>query len=160
MRSILNEISALRKTDSFIIDYNNSNRYRVVLIESNGSKTAYYFSAPIYNSKTRKMIDMKFDVKGKTSYYTGSNSNITINNNIEMENIDGLCAISLASHGICISNCEIVSGNERIYPTTNGIAVKSLFSEGKQYTFLVETNKPFLKIRANDKYFALMNEKF
>lgn len=58
MNSILGEISTLRKGAPLVIDYKNSNRYRLVAIEPNGTKTAYYFSSPIYNSRTRKSVDI------------------------------------------------------------------------------------------------------
>ena len=68
MNSILGEISTLRKGAPLVIDYKNSNRYRLVAIEQNGTKTAYYFSSPIYNSRTRKAVDMKFYSKGGVAY--------------------------------------------------------------------------------------------
>lgn len=160
MTSILSEMSKLRKGASLVIDYKNCNRYRVVAIEPDGSKTAYYFTAPIYNIRTRKAVDMKFYSKGETTYSTGSNSNITIAGNVRMENAEGSCIISLDNRAKRISDHEVVCGNERIYPTTNGIAVKSACQEGKSYTFSIEISKPFLEVRANDKYFALMSERF
>ena len=60
MNSILTEISKLRKREPFTIDYKNSNRYRVVAINPNVTKSAYYFSVPIYNNKPLKSIDLKF----------------------------------------------------------------------------------------------------
>ena len=63
MNSILNEITKLRKGEPLVIDYKNSNRYRLVAIEQNGTQTAYYFSTPIYNILTRKAVDMKFHSK-------------------------------------------------------------------------------------------------
>ena len=78
MQSVLEEIVKLRNGSPIIIDYHNSNRYRLVVQENNGSKTAYYFSAPIYNRRTRKMIDIKFQSNGGTVYSIGSNTNITI----------------------------------------------------------------------------------
>ena len=160
MTSILSEISKPRKGASLVIDYKNRNRYRVVAIEPDGSKTAYYFTAPIYNIRTRKAVDMKFYAKGETTYSTGSNANITIAENVRMENAEGSCIVSLANRAKYISDHEVVCGNDRIYPTTNGIAVKSACQEGKSYAFSVEISKPFLEIRANDKCFALMSERF
>lgn len=160
MNSILGEISTLRKGAPLIIDYKNKNRYRLVAIEPNGTKTAYYFTAPIYNNRTRKAVDLKFHTQGGLAYTTGSNANITIGNNIRMENSEGSCMISLSEHISRISETEIVCVNEHLYPTTNGIAICRLCNEGKAYTFSVEISKPFLEIRANDKYFALMSERF
>lgn len=160
MNSITDEIKKLRKGNGIVIDYTNSNRYRIVAIEPDGSKTAYYFSTPIYNQKSRKAIDMKFHTNENTLYTIGSNTNITIANDIRMDNYEGSCVISLSGPVQCISNHELLCGNQRIYPTTNGIAIESSCQDGSGYTLSLEISKPFLDIRANDKYFALMSERF
>lgn len=160
MDSILNEISQLRKGAPLIIDHKNSNRYRVVVIEPNGAKTAYYFSTPIYNNKTRKAVDMKFHSNGDTIYATGSNANITITENIRMENAENSCVILLANRLNFISEHKLAYGNNEIQPTTNGVSIKSACREGKPFTFSIEISNPFWGVRANDKYFALMSEKF
>lgn len=69
MQSVLGEISKLRKGSPIIIDYHNSNRYRLVVQENNGTKTAYYFSTPIYSRRTRKMIDVKFQSNGGAIFF-------------------------------------------------------------------------------------------
>ena len=160
MNSILGEISTLRKGAPLVIDYKNSNRYRLVAIEQNGTKTAYYFSSPIYNNRTRKAVDMKFHSKGGVAYTTGSNANITVGSSIRMENPEGSCVISLSEQISRISETEIVYTNKRLYPTANGIALRSFCNDGNGCTFSVEISKPFLEVRANDKYFALMSERF
>ena len=160
MNSILGEISTLRKGAPLVINYKNSNRYCIVAIEPNGTKTAYYFSSPIYNNGTRKAVDMKFHSKGGVAYTIGSNANITVGSNIRMENSEGSCVISLSKHISHILETEIICANNRLYPTTNGIAIRSLCSEGKGCTFFIEISKPFLEVRANNKYFALMSERF
>ena len=160
MNSVLEEISTLRKGAPMVIDSKNSNRYRLVTIEPNGTKTAYYFSSPIYNVQTRKIVDMKFHSESKTAYLTGSNANITIGSDIRMENSRGSCVISLLEHISRISDKEIAYSDSRLFPTTNGIALCGLCNEGKAYTFTVEINKPFSDIMANDKYFSLMDEPF
>ena len=75
MQSVLGEIFRLRKGSPVVIDYHNSNRYRVVVQENDGTRTAYYFSTPIYNRKTRKMIDVKFQSNGGAIFSIGSNAN-------------------------------------------------------------------------------------
>jgi hypothetical protein len=160
MNSILGEISTLRKGAPLVIDYKNSNRYRLVAIEQNGTKTAYYFSSPIYNSRTRKAVDMKFHAKGGVAYTTGSNANITVGNSVRMENSEGFCVISFSDQISRISETEIVYTNKRLYPTTNGVALRSFCNDGRGCSFSVEVSKPFLEVRANDKYFALMSERF
>lgn len=160
MKSVLSEISRLRNGDDLIIERKNTNRYRVVATETDGSKTAYYFTAPIYNIKTLKAVDLNFHSENGIAYATGSNVGITVSENIKMENAEGLCFISLADKISHITEHEVVCGNERIYPTTNGVAMKLPCSEEKSYSFSIQTNKPFLEVRANDKYFALMSEQF
>ena len=51
MNAILSQIAALRAGRPVTIDYKNTNRYRIVARENDGTKTAYYFSAPIYQKK-------------------------------------------------------------------------------------------------------------
>lgn len=160
MNSILAEISKLRKGVELVIDYRNSNKYRVVAIEPNGSRTAYYFSTPIYNNRTRKAVDLKFHSKGEVIYSLGSNANITITRNIRMENSEGFSIISLDNPSTRISEHEVLCGKVRIYPTTNGVAIRSDCQIEKPCLFSLEISKPFLEVRANDKYFALMSEKF
>ena len=160
MNSILGKISTFRKGAPLVIDHNNSNRYRLVAIEPNGTKTAYYFSSPVYNNRTKKAVDMKFYSNGGLAYTTGSNATINIGNNIRMENSEGFCIVSLVNRISRMSDTEIVCAEERLSPTTNGIAIRILCNEGKAYTFSVEVSKPFLEVRANDKYFALMSERF
>lgn len=160
MNSILEELSKLRKGIPLTIDYQNSNRYRVLTIEQNGTHTAYYFTSPIYNHQTRKGVDLRFHRDGNAAYSTGSNATITVDENVRLENTEGTCMISLPERISRISETEIVCANERLYPTTNGIAIRSFCGEGEAYEFSVEISKPFLDVRANDKYFALMSEKF
>ena len=160
MDSILYEISRLRKGAPLIIDYKNSNKYRVVAIEDNGTKTAYYFTTPIYNNRTRKAVDMKFHTNGGTIYSTGSGTNITLSNIIRMENAEGSCVASLTDRPRLISDREAICGNNRISPTTNGVAITSSCLDGRSFSFSIEISKPYLEIRANDKYFALMSGKF
>ena len=160
MISILGEINKLRKGADIVIDYKNTSRYRVVTIEDDGSRTSYYFAVPIYNIETRKTIDMKFLCQRESLYYTGSNANIIIGKDIKMENNAGTCKIHLAAAGVRISDNAISCGEEIIFPTTNGVAIKSSLKHKKTYSFCVEVSKPFLEVRANDKYFAFMNERF
>ena len=54
MKSILNEIRKLRRNDYLKIDYYNDNRYRIIVDNINGTKSAYCFSTPIYNYLSKK----------------------------------------------------------------------------------------------------------
>lgn len=160
MQSVLREITKLRSGTPIVIDYHNSNRYRLVVQENNGTKTAYCFSAPIYNRKTRKLIDMKFRRNGDAIYTTGSNANITLLHNLLMETVEGSIAIDLPQKPILLSSQEVQCGICMLSPTTNGVAVRWDVSNTPQNSFTMETGQPHLNIRANDRCFALMKEEY
>ena len=159
MRAVLEEIAVLRGNKPIIIDYRNSNRYRLVVQEDASSKTGYYFSTPIYNRKDRRMIDMRFRRNGNAIYASGSNANITVLENIHMENAEGSCVLELQQSPTLISDKELCGGNIHICLTCNGVMIRSPINEGK-FDFVIEAGEPFLNVRANDKYFALMKERF
>lgn len=160
MQSVLGEIARLRNGAPIIIDYHNSNRYRLIVQENNGSKTAYYFSTPIYNRKSGKMIDVKFNSNGGTIYSTGSNANITVSNSVLMENAEGYCNIGLPQKCSLVSSQKVICGNIVLIPTANGVAFKCAIKPNEKTTFVIDIGEPFLNVRANDKYFALMKERF
>lgn len=160
MQSVLGEISKLRRGSPIIIDYHNSNRYRLVVQESNGTKTAYYFSTPIYSRRTRKMIDVKFQSNGDAIFSTGSNTNITVSKNVLIENAEGSCYIELSQNCNLISSQKVRCGSMVLIPTTNGVAFKCALKTNEKATFTIEVGQPFLNVRANDRCFALMKERF
>ena len=160
MNSILNEISTLRKGKSVIVDRSNKNRYRLVTHEGDGSKTAYYFGVPIYNETFRKLLNLKFHNRGNTSNLKGSNSNIVLGNSVLLENYQGSCQVTMPKgyrfqHEQCVSYQGV-----EVFPTTNGIAMKVALDSDRKYCFRLKTGRPFYQIRSNNKYFALMSEKF
>lgn len=160
MKSILKEIEKIRESKPISIDYKNNNRYRVLVNENDCTKTAYYFSCPIYNSKTRKVVDFKFYQKDGAIYSLGSNNNITFSNSVRMENNEGYAEISLENVVSPISVSELASGNHRIHPTANGFLYKINCTNKKTITFDLEVGKPFMEVRANNKCFSLMSERF
>lgn len=160
MQSVLGEISKLRKGSPIIIDYHNSNRYRLVVQENNGTKTAYYFSTPIYSRRTRKMIDVKFQSNGGAIFLNGSNTNITVSRNVLIENAEGSCYIELSQNCNLISSQKVRCGSMVLIPTTNGVAFKCALKTNDKATFTIEVGQPFLNVRANDRCFALMKERF
>ncbi len=160
MQSVLNEIKKIRKGPPFVIDYRNNNRYRLIVSEGNGTKTAYYFATPIYNLKSRKIIDLQFRLNEGTVFATGSNANITISDKIRMENAEGSCTLELSQKVNLASPRELHCGQDVIYPTANGIAYKGTVNEKGKITIDIEVNQPFMHVRFNDRCFSLMKEKF
>lgn len=149
-----------RSERTFAIDYHNSNRYRLVLQEIDGSKTAYYFSTPIYNRDTRKLVDISFRLINGNICTTGSNSKITLADSVLMTNVEGSCSIELPQNCDFVSSKEVCCGNIVLIPTVNGVAFKCDFKANEKISFIVNVEEPFLNIRANDRCFALMRERF
>ncbi|MBQ8185085.1 MAG: hypothetical protein IJ036_04795 [Lachnospiraceae bacterium] len=160
IRSILDEIAKLRDGALLVIDYENTNRYCLVADEPDGTKTAYYFSAPIYNRQTRKMIDLKFHRGDDGIYYVGSNVTVSFSNQIVMENKAGYCLISLKGPVSFVSDRELHWGKHRFYPTTNGLLLQAACEDGKPFSFELELGTPFLGVRANGKQVSLVKGVF
>ena len=161
MLSILSEIKKLRGSDAPLsVDLSNTNRYRVVINETDRTKTAYYFSTPIYNNITKKTISMKFYESDDGINYIGSNAKIKISDNMRFENEGGSFSIALNEKAMMTNEQEILVGNNKIYPTLNGIAYLVDCSVEKGFSFVISTDSPYTDIRSNDKYFSLMKNKF
>lgn len=160
MYSVIDEIIKLRNDDSLTIDYENSNRYRIVLKEQDGSKTAYYFSTPIYNDKTKRLIDLKFCQDNNEIHSTGSNANISFTDKIKLTNQSGTCIINMDNAISWNNEIELKCGNDYIYPTTNGFVYKKWCDNGQAAPLGLEVDKPFMTIRSNNKYFSVMSESF
>lgn len=154
------EVQKNRSERTFTIDYHNSNRYCLVLQEIDGSKTAYYFSTPIYNRDTRKLIDISFRLTNGNICTTGSNSQITLADSVLMTNVEGSCSIKLPQNCDFVSSKEARCGNITLNPTVNGVVFKCAIKKNEKNCFIVNVAEPFLNIRANDRCFALMRERF
>ncbi len=160
MISIINEVSRIRKQDPIVIDSKNSNRYRLVASEKNGRKTAYYFSIPIYNIRTDKIVDMSFYCNDESFVLNGSNAKITVSDRIHMTNHEGSCALSLPQKPCMINSKELRSGENIILPTSNGIAIMYPINGKESFSAIVELVEQFGGTQANDRCFCIMIEKF
>lgn len=160
MKSVVNEIYELRKKKPLIIDRSNKNRYRLVSNEENGTKTAYYFSVPIYSEDERKLLNLKFQNHGHSATLHGSNANVVLSNSVLIENRQGYCQLSMPNgYEFKDEQCICYQGLE-VYPTANGVVMCADLDGEQQYRFRIKTDKPFCQIRSNNKYFAVMGEKF
>ena len=161
MKDILDEIEYLRHGKPFIIDEKNSNQYRLVVMEDDGSKTAYCFSTPIYHDRTKKLLDLEFvSGTGERYFAVGSNANITVSDHIRLENEEGYCKIELAHRPTENHGDLLLCGTDMLMPTTNGVALRAELQQKCRLSFVLEVEQPFLEVRENGKYFALMQERF
>lgn len=160
MLSIFDEILKLRGNKFFEIDYDNSNRYRIILKEQDGSKTAYYFSCPIYNNKTKKLIDMKFHQKNKCIYNIGSDAQISYGDEIKLMNEAGYCIIKMQESVLWENARKLKCGNDYIYPTINGFIYKRRYNEEQVNAWELKVDKLFFETCCNNKCFYILRENF
>lgn len=160
MNYIIEQINLLRKHRPYEIDLSNSNKYRVVANESDGSQTAYYFSSPIYNMKDKRLFDGKFTCKNGEYIHTGSNAEISIARNIVMKNYLGECKIPLEREVNKLSDMAIINGEIEIRPTVNGILLSFPLTHGNTKTLTLNVDCNIFNLRTNNKSFSVMVEKF
>lgn len=160
MRSVLEEITALRNGKPPVTDRRNSNRYCLVCTEENGTKTAYCFGVPIYNSHSKRLIDLRFCESGKTLRAYGSSAAASVTDEIFLEDEYGCCRIGLPKAKACLSGRGLKYGNTVIYPTANGILIKADCTVHRPFSVCLSVGQPFMPIRANDRAFSLMREEF
>lgn len=160
MDSILNEICKIRKEKALMLDRSNKNRYRIVTYEEDHSKTAYYFSVPIYNEPIRKLLDLKFQNGGRGCFLIGSSSTIEIADSILLKNQKGVCQITIPNRYLLQKEQRVCYQGMEMYPTTNGVALRADLNAQRQYCFRLTLNQAFYQLRGNNKCVALMSEKF
>ncbi len=160
MISVLDEILCIRQGRYGQIDRKNHNRYRVVFLEEDGQKTAYYFSVPIYKIGNGKIVDHSFSTEGSAFCYEGSNVKITVDNSIRMENEDGRCCISLPEGSTEQKERELLCGETRVFPTANGVLLMLRCSKNVSARLRLDGGDRFYDVRANKTSFSLMREGF
>lgn len=160
MRSVLNEILTLRSKKAPVIDYSNKNRYCVIASEDNGTKTAYFFSTPIYNKKSNKLVDLKFYENEKAWRAYGSNAAVSISDKVCLENEDGCFEIIFPENLINTSETSVRYENAEIVPSLNGILVKAACMKHQPYEIRLVSEQSFIPARANERCFSLMKEEF
>ena len=160
MQSFLREIEKLRKGRPLLLDPYNSNRYRLVATENDGTKTSYCFSSPIYNCETRQLVPLHFKKEERVCSMCGSNTNVTLAEDILLANREGFCRISLPERIAFQSKRVIWYGSSKLFPTVNGLAFQVPCTAGQSYEMTLISERPFSNVRANGKYFSLMQEEF
>lgn len=156
---VLSEVLKLRPSSNLNIDNNNVDRYCILFNESDGSKTGYFFSTPIYNIRTNKIVDNTFTNIENGFLAAGSNALITISKNICMENEIGKCEIILNKKIHQFTKHELKADDDFICATTNGIVYKATLSNKNTFEFELLVSKPFLTVSSNNQSFTLLEDK-
>ena len=160
MNLILDKISKIRKGKEIKPDLDNTNRYGVIANEDNGTKTAYYFSAPIYSEKTDELVDGKFYINESTVKYIGSNAEIIFDEVVKFSNQQGSLMVYLKGNTEFISQNELLRSGCILKPALNGIVCKFPIETADSISFVIESQNPYYDIRTNDRCFCFMQEAF
>ncbi len=161
MNNILYEISKIRGGKEIFPDRSNRNRYRIVSLERDGSRSAYYFGVPIYNDTSKKLLTLSFQEDAEGYHLDGSNSDITVKDgSILLQNKYGSCSISMPCAPTSKGEKAISYEGAQVYPTTNGIAIKADLNTNGEFRFRLKCNYASYQLRNNNKYFALMRDTF
>ena len=103
---------------------------------------------------------MRFRANGDAIFFVGSNANITLSQNLLLENTEVSVSLKLPEKPMLISPQQVRSGSCIVSPTTNGVAIRCDVKGASVKTFSIDVEEPYLNVRANDRCFALMKEKF
>lgn len=158
MLSMLKELGTLRAGRGGTVDPENGNRYRILVKENDGSKTSYYFSVPVYRKNDGKLVKRAFSENAGRGSFEGSRTTVTLAEKVKLSNDEGACLLYFPGRlGEIESECALW-GKATLSPTLCGIACRT-HSEAP-FFFDLEVTERSLAVRANDKCFALMREKF
>ena len=161
MESVLGEIAKLRRGRPLCIDSGNSNRYRLLAAEEDGTSTAYYFGVPIYNKNTRRLVGLRFREEGERRVFEGSDAKITAAaDGLTLENTGGSCRISFSDPPEPEGGRLLRCGKTKIFPTVNGLVFQAVCAPRMLHRLVLRSGIPFPDVRANDRCFSLMQERF
>lgn len=159
MSTVLQEIRELRNEEILYIDRDNYNRYRIVCNEPDRSKTAYYFSTPIYNNDTKKILNRSFEENQDNVILTGSNSKISLNKgNLQFDGGEERYEIDFEGETLKFDGKNLISPRSCIYTTLNGVLC--CFHMHNEMKFRVKTKSKIYYVRANDRNISFMADDF
>lgn len=141
----------------FIIDKRNSNRYRIVVKESVGN-TAYCFSTPIYNIKTRTLVQTNFITSKVGTSFKGTNGLVSVNqNHCIFENEDGRCTIFMSETPEIYKKDTASESSLIIAPTLCGLRFTV---KGNRFQLQLKSEIKQDSIRFNSLCFSVMKKQF
>ena len=158
MESIIKEICNIRSEEYAELGALQDNRYAVSVKNSDGSKTAYYFSVPIYDRHTGRLLESRFEKLGERIYLLGSDCCVSAGRDLILSGDDGDIRINMPSYPKQISGGCIRYEGAQIFPTLNGVAYRGELDENGELFLNLSLDKS-LRPKCNGKYFALMRDK-
>lgn len=154
----LRTVAELRHSSELDIDTEQSNRYCIRLNTAYG-KEAYYFSSPIYNAYSLKLIRKIFTEDATGYSYEGSSCSVSVTEtHISLRKGDR--NFSLLFHRRQLwkeSDGELRSEDLSVYPTNNGICLKGR-TENLRFGYF--SHFKYRKVRRSHNCLCWMEDKF
>ena len=154
----LRTVAELRHSSELDIDTEQSNRYCIRLNTAYG-KEAYYFSSPIYNAYSLKLIRKIFTEEAAGYSYEGSSCSVSVTEtHISIRKGDR--NFSLLFHRRQLwkeSDGELRSEDLSVYPTNNGICLKGR-TENLRFGYF--SHFKYKKVRRSHNCLCWMEDKF
>ena len=140
-----------------------SNRYALVTRKNRNIETAYYFSSPIFNHSTGKIVEPTFTLQDQYYRYEGSSGTVKIcgEHIVLIHKQEEIRLLWEKKQNFILSpnSSSLRSDDMIIFPTCNGIAIKCKLSDSPKTTVFLQTMNHYA-VQTNSKYFALMKSKF
>ncbi len=153
----INEIRFLRNGKSFLINTENSNRYRIIA-KDGLVHTAYCFSTPIYNIDSKRLVCLRFDKMPGRYVYKGSNGTMTVcKNRCVLENREGKTVLLFDDSPAIFGINEEGKASIVVAPTMNGFR---FIVKEKRLKFLLKSETSQYGISFNSGCFCVMRERF
>ena len=157
MNKIIKTLMDLRQRDIVAFDESNCNKYCIVVKEIDGTKTAYYFSSPIYISKNDQFIDLKYSSKNDSTVFFGSNCSVRLEkNNVKFIQDDCVCELYPKDSLGMILNDVAEYGEDLLSPTLNGVLYCGKGADNYTFSLDIKMYTKIFNISSNSKYLALM----
>lgn len=143
-----------------MINQKSQNRYCVLVDENDGTRTGYYFSAPVYNIYSGDVVNLKFEQVENNIRANGSNAVINISDRIHLSNAQNSCSLVIDQSIIGVTEMEVHYKRAILRPTLNGVTCQFFVDGYSEISINLQLEKIMGFIRANNKCFAVMCQKF
>ena len=128
------------------------------MVKESIGNTAYCFSAPIYNNKTKALVQTKFIPEKGGAWYKGTNGLISVNQNrCTFENQDGRCIITMSNIPEICDAKNSSKSHVVVTPTLCGLRFEV---KENHFHFQLKSEAKQQGIRFNSLCFSIMREKF
>lgn len=155
---IIETLLCLREYETLHLDHRNTDRYRILSLESDGTTTAYCFGAPIYNEETGKLLDLRFRKDGTDFSFQGSRASVKVSEEgIFLRDRYGECSLLMPLPSLTETDGELFADSLSVSPTLNGVSVRARLGQ-EPFTFLLRLSVPYKHIRFNHRSFSPLRE--